>query len=119
MVRRSAFMMARRLSTPLKLSIGSTGDRVAQWVEHALFPVMQAASLRMFGDVAFPEEDEALDAIFAQPQVQDAAEYCNRILAAMADDPEPCPDRMSGLLDGAEAFSAGRRLSHPRDSGQP
>jgi hypothetical protein len=73
----------------------------------------------MFGDVAFPEDDEALDEVFSQPQVQDAVEYCNRILTAMTDNPEPRQDRVRGLLAGAEALSAVRGTPRPGERGQP
>jgi hypothetical protein len=92
------------LSTPVGIAVDS-GLVVGSWVEHALFPVIQVVSLELFDDVAFPDDDDDLDTVFAQPRVQLAAEYCRRIVEHLAAVPAPDGPTLDGLLPGASVLT--------------
>lgn len=67
------------LSTPLGLALGRC-HAVGAWFEHALFPLIQHESLRLFDDVALPDDDEDLELVVAQPSVQRAIAYGHSVL---------------------------------------
>ncbi len=92
-------------STPLGIAL-DPDSAVGDWWEHALFPVLQSESLRLFGDVALPDDDEDLDAVLDTPRMQSAVEYCRGALARLAT-AESAPDAslIEELLPGAEALA--------------
>ena len=72
------------LSTPLGLAAGRCVS-VGAWLEHALLPLIQQESLRLFDDIAFPDDDD-LEQVFNQFAVQQAFAFCRSVL-----------DRLEGL----------------------
>ncbi|WP_432946222.1 hypothetical protein ACQPXM_07660 [Kribbella sp. CA-253562] len=95
------------LSTPLGIALDPE-TKVGTWAEHALFPTMQSAALKLFDDVAFPDDDDDLDIVFAQDEVQAAAEYCRQVVARLAALSGPDASAIEILLRGAEVLDPGR-----------
>lgn len=77
------------LSTPLGLATGRCTS-VGTWLEHGFLPLIQQESLRLFDDVAFPDDDDDLDQVFDQLIVQQAFDACRSVvgsLEALSDPP--------------------------------
>ncbi|WP_422750522.1 hypothetical protein [Micromonospora sp. WMMD1219] len=87
------------LSSPLVIAI-EPEKRVGAWIEHALFPVIQKVSLDLFGDIAFPGDDE-LEQVFADDRVQAAANYCAAICARLTGSSRLDRETLDEMLEGA------------------
>ncbi|MFI5707788.1 hypothetical protein [Kribbella sp. NPDC051620] len=91
------------LSTPVRIAV-DPGLMVGSWVEHALFPVVQVVSLELFDDVAFPDDDDDLDTVFAHARAQLAADYCQRIVVGLELLPAPDGPTLDTFLKGADVL---------------
>lgn len=91
------------VSTPLGLECGEV-TRVGQWVEHALFPALQSASMRLFGDVLLPGDDDDLDQVFGQPEVQSAVGFCLDVVEQLEADQTPTDDWLERAMVGADVL---------------
>jgi hypothetical protein len=93
------------LSTPLEIA-AHPGMIVGSWVEHALFPIIQSESSRLFDDVAIPDDDDELEEVFRQPNVQRAVNYGGTVLARLAGaESEPDGQMLDELLEGADVLA--------------
>lgn len=88
------------LSTPLGIAI-DPALRVGPWVEHAIFPLMQKESLAMYGDIAFPDSEDDLDAVFGSIAVQRAVEACVAVVERLGSNPEPSSADLHDLASTA------------------
>jgi hypothetical protein len=88
------------LSTPLAIALEPSRP-VGPWVGEALFPVMQAASLDLFDDVAFPDNDDDLEEVLATARVQAACSYCVSIFDALEEEDALARSRLEDLLHGS------------------
>jgi hypothetical protein len=80
-------------------------DTQSLWVYEAFFSVTTCASESLWEGVAQPGTDEEDDEVFAQPLVQRAADYLDHAAAVLALNPEPTPELLLGLLEGASVLA--------------
>lgn len=97
------------LSSPLAIAMEQQKS-VGPWIEHALFPIIQAISLDRFDDVAFPDDDE-LEEVFSDRRTEAAVNYLTAVLADLEAGMTLDRARLRSLLQGASALAGGGKGS--------
>lgn len=91
------------LSSPLVIGL-EPEKAVGNWIEHALFPVVEKVSMDLFGDVAFPDDD-GLEEVFADARFRASSDYCTSLCALLEASPQLEREALAELLQGAKALT--------------
>lgn len=91
------------MSSPLAIALEPERS-VGPWIEHALFPLIQEVSLDLFGDVAFPDDDE-LEEVVNDPRFQAGSDYLKSLCPWLHEHPSPRRDTLTDLLSRASALN--------------
>lgn len=96
------------LSTPVGIAAGLC-EALGSWIEYALFPLVHSESLKLFDDIAYPGDDEELQAVYDQPSLKRARGYCDLLLSQLESLAGPPDDAfLSAMLSDADQIAPSR-----------